>query len=111
MLKRVALATLASLCWIWAPPSAASSTERVRATPRRTSQISLAKSVDCNLPQAKRFIGMLLTPKLREELADAINHDRIRMVRPGTIITQDYNPERINLIADDAGMIMTIRCG
>jgi Peptidase inhibitor I78 family len=61
--------------------------------------------------QARRFTGVVYKAQVRENLARAIHHNRIRLIRPGSVITQDLRPDRMNLILDDAGKIMTIRCG
>ncbi len=48
---------------------------------------------------------------------DATNLERImifgqvRMIRPDTIVTQDYRPERMNFHVGAAGKIIQISCG
>lgn len=36
---------------------------------------------------------------------------QVRVIRPGTIVTQDYRPERINFEIDAAERITRISCG
>ncbi|HQS95313.1 I78 family peptidase inhibitor [Novosphingobium sp. 17-62-19] len=80
------------------------------ASPTATSSAASAPDT-CNMRQAKRFTGIVYKRQVHEDLARAILHNRIRLIRPGSVITQDMRPDRINLILDDAGKIMTIRCG
>jgi len=84
------------------PPASPAATATATATAARDT---------CNMRQARRFTGVVYNAKVREDLARAILHHRIRLIRPGSVITQDLRPDRINLILNDAGKIMTIRCG
>lgn len=36
---------------------------------------------------------------------------QVRIVRPGTILTQDYRPERMNFHVGDNGKVIKISCG
>jgi hypothetical protein len=36
---------------------------------------------------------------------------RLRMIQPGMMITQDYSPERLNISVDASGMIESVSCG
>lgn len=44
-------------------------------------------------------------------LARTVGHDRMRVIRPGAVITQDLRGDRLNLIVDDKGKLLTARCG
>ena len=35
----------------------------------------------------------------------------VRIVRPDDIVTQEYNPQRINFAVDPSGTIQSVRCG
>ncbi|NLR38296.1 hypothetical protein HGI46_04000 [Novosphingobium sp. ERW19] len=56
-------------------------------------------------------MGLVVTPQARTELQKSIRHDRMRIVRPGAVITQDVRPDRLNLIVDDSGRLVAARCG
>lgn len=34
-----------------------------------------------------------------------------RVIRPGSMVTQDYVPERLNIELDEGGVITRLRCG
>ncbi len=34
-----------------------------------------------------------------------------RVLRPGQMITKEYNAQRLNLVVDDSGRITAVRCG
>lgn len=36
---------------------------------------------------------------------------QVRVIRPGTVVTQDYRPERINFVIDSDDVITQITCG
>lgn len=114
MRKRVVIAVTAASACIGMPVqglSAMSGADLAR-PPASTATPNPAPARDtCNLRQARRFTGVAYKQQVHEDLARAILHNRIRLIRPGAVITQDMRPDRINLILDDAGKIMTIRCG
>lgn len=35
----------------------------------------------------------------------------VRIIRPGDVITMDYNPNRLNLVVDGNGTITRVYCG
>ncbi|MCR8546373.1 I78 family peptidase inhibitor [Salipiger sp. P9] len=37
--------------------------------------------------------------------------DKIRVVREGQPMTMEFNPERLNIETDDAGVILRVFCG
>lgn len=65
----------------------------------------------CGQRAAQRLAGKPFTPQARAALVRVIGHDRIRVIRPGAIITQDRRDDRLNLIVDDRGNLLTARCG
>lgn len=46
------------------------------------------------------------------EIARHLNLDQpVRVISPGTIVTRDYRPNRINFALDESGGITVVRCG
>lgn len=85
-----------------------------RPTPPRTTgrpADPIAVTDTCGLRMAARYSGTSATPKVREALVASVAHNRVRWIRPGTAITQDYRPDRLNIILDEDGRVMTMRCG
>lgn len=65
----------------------------------------------CNAGRAAPFFGKHETAKLHEELQSVVGHDRIRWIHPGQVVTQDYRPDRLNIIVDEDRLIDSARCG
>jgi hypothetical protein len=80
--------------------------------PKMTSPVGPAVPSDCNAPQAERFIGERDTPAVREQLAEAVAPiTAIRWVGPGDATTEDYSPQRLNVMLDAGRMITEVHCG
>jgi len=71
----------------------------------------MASQDSCGQRDALRLAGTILTPQSRNGLSRSIGHDRIRVVRPGAVITQELRNDRLNLIVDETGRLLTARCG
>lgn len=65
----------------------------------------------CGQNAARHYITGASNGATREGVAKAAGHARIRWIRPGDVVTQDYRPDRLNVIIDADGQIMTARCG
>ena len=65
----------------------------------------------CGQQAAQRLFGTVFTPQSRIALSKAIGHDRIRVIRPGSVIAHDLRGDRLNLIIDESGHLLTARCG
>lgn len=65
----------------------------------------------CGTGPAEAFVGRKDTPEMRSELARAIGHARIRWLPPGSVMTMDYRPDRLNVDLDAGGVITRVRCG
>ena len=79
-----------------------------------TSSAAGADSVpsDCNAPQAEGFVGERATPAVRERLAAAVAPiTAIRWVGPGQATTEDYSPQRLNVMLDAGDVITEVHCG
>ncbi|NLR70113.1 hypothetical protein HGI47_04395 [Novosphingobium sp. ERN07] len=111
MRKRVAIAAGAALSLLGSPLLAGAAADLARPPVEPSSPKPMAEHDTCNQRQARRFIGMKITGKVQDEIAQAIRHYRIRLIRPGAVITQERRADRINLILDDQGKLTTMRCG
>jgi hypothetical protein len=66
----------------------------------------------CNAPAAEPFIGREADASARKELAAAVAPiTSLRWVAPGEATTEDYNPQRLNVMLDLEGAIATVHCG
>ena len=49
--------------------------------------------------------------KAGEALGRPIPYKLYRVIPPNAAVTMDYNPERLNVYTDDAGIIIKAKCG
>jgi len=67
---------------------------------------------DCNARKAEGFIGQRATPAVRARLAEVVAPiTAIRWVGPGDATTEDYSPQRLNVMLDVGGVIAAVQCG
>jgi len=66
---------------------------------------------DCLLSDVSGFVGKPDNPATRGALAAAAGRRAVRWIKPGTAVTQDMQPGRINAIVGDDGRIDSLRCG
>jgi hypothetical protein len=80
--------------------------------PAMISPIGPAAATDCNAPKAEPFVGENATPEVRERLAAAVAPvAAIRWVGAGQATTEDYSPQRLNVMLDVGGTITEVHCG
>jgi len=92
-----------------APAKAASDMAQRPTAPKPASP---GKSGDsCGAQMNTQHLRATATPAVRAAIVSAIGHDRIRWIKPGAALTSDYRPDRLNIILDEAGTILTMRCG
>lgn len=60
---------------------------------------------DCGASQYQSLIGTPVDP------AAFAGHAALRIIPPGTAVTMDYRPDRLNVETDDSGIITRITCG
>ncbi|KPF87145.1 hypothetical protein IP81_18800 [Novosphingobium sp. AAP83] len=65
----------------------------------------------CGSHTVTRFVGSDATPSVRHAITVASGQEQIRWIKPGTAVTQDFRADRLNVILDQAGRILTMRCG
>ena len=81
-------------------------------SPVLASPVGPAVPSDCNAPQAEGFVGERATPAVRERLAAAVAPiTAIRWVGPGQATTEDYSPQRLNVMLDAGDVITEVHCG
>ncbi len=76
--------------------------------------VAAARSRDgdlCGQETARRYIGTVADAPVRNAMAKATGHNRIRWIKPGEAVTQDYRADRLNVITNESGGILTVRCG
>lgn len=65
----------------------------------------------CGAAKAQVRVNSLPSKDILAAIRDDIGHNRIRVIEPGTAVTMDYVPNRLNIEIGTDGRIKTIRCG
>ncbi|QIK96149.1 hypothetical protein G7076_06520 [Sphingomonas sp. HDW15A] len=65
----------------------------------------------CTADQLNRFKGLPATPELGAEIRKASGARIFRWLPKGTIITMEYNADRVNVHLDEANRVERARCG
>lgn len=91
------------------PPAAADMTSKRQAVPPTPTVMS--GNSPCGADKAARFVGQEDRRQMRALLRAPVGHDRIRWIKPGDVITQDYRADRLNVIFDEQGHVAAVRCG
>ena len=65
----------------------------------------------CNAQPAQSAIGKNSTAKVVEAARVSAGALMARIIRPGQMMTKEFDAERLNLEVDAAGRIIAVRCG
>ena len=65
----------------------------------------------CNAGPAQSVIGQISTARNVEAARVAAGARVARTLRPGQMVTKEYDAERLNLDVDTSGRIVAARCG
>jgi hypothetical protein len=65
----------------------------------------------CTADQLVRFKGMPATPELGGEIQRASGARVFRWLPKGTVVTMEYNADRVNVVLDEANRVESARCG
>ena len=80
-------------------------------TPTGSDAVSTDGTDTCHAARISSFIGRPDDPATRAALAALIGKRAVRWVGPGTAVTQDMQPGRLNVIVVEDGRIGSLRCG
>ncbi|MCY1203852.1 Peptidase inhibitor I78 family protein [compost metagenome] len=97
-------------------PSSSSASSPSEAASGSSSGISSASGYgygekSCDAAALQSQIGQKATPSVMEDLRTRSGSTTARMLRPGQLVTMEYNATRLNLIVDDKDVMTAIRCG
>jgi len=65
----------------------------------------------CTADQLIRFKGLLATAELGRKIQRASGARIFRWLPKGTVVTMEYNADRVNVVLDEANRVETARCG
>lgn len=65
----------------------------------------------CDAQPVQNMIGTKLTSSVESQIRQASSSSKTRVLKPGEVMTMEYDPQRINLILDQQGALTALRCG
>lgn len=65
----------------------------------------------CNADAARFAVGQLASAELAEQARQRAGALRVRVIRPGQMVTMEFDNSRLNLDVDAAGKVTAVRCG
>lgn len=71
----------------------------------------VALATPCNAQPAQFAVGQSSTASVMESARSRSGAQMARILRPGQIITKEFNAQRLNLEVDATGRIIAVRCG
>lgn len=105
MIIRASFLSLALLAAACTPPAETPPEEPVAETPAMPQTAAEATAQDtCGGSQYASLVGQQLAAVTLPAEAN------IRLIQPDTMVTQDFNPERTNILVDASGVITSIEC-
>jgi hypothetical protein len=65
----------------------------------------------CGDGKVAGLVGKVWSESLRAETQKTSRAAALRVIAPGTVVTMDYRPDRLNIETDDQGRVTRLRCG
>jgi len=65
----------------------------------------------CDAAGAQFAVGQQATDSLMQEAQRRAGAARVRLLRPGQVVTMEFDGARLNLDVDAAGRVLRARCG
>ena len=65
----------------------------------------------CDAAPAQSFVGQNTTAKVMEAARVRSGALMVRVLRPGQMVTKEFDAQRLNLEVNAAGRIVAVRCG
>ena len=65
----------------------------------------------CDASQLQSLIGQPLTDALSAQAREDAKATEVRVLKPGEMVTMEFNGERLNLEVDDKHVVTSVRCG
>ncbi|AIT28400.1 I78 family peptidase inhibitor [Bordetella holmesii] len=95
-----------------APSSTSSSSgPSPSAAPESASGSMLSGGKSCDAQPTQRMVGQAFSDSASSNVLSGSGSSTVRVLKPGQVMTLEYNPSRVNIIVDGQGKISAIRCG
>jgi hypothetical protein len=118
LLAPLALAALLGGCAAPAADGSAAGASNASSTPNTpdagtayTPMSSDSTSPDCSTDSVQNMLGQTYSASVGETARQRSGSRIVRLLKPGQVMTMEYDPSRINIILDDKGAIQALRCG
>lgn len=69
-----------------------------------------ATADQCGADKLGEYLNAIPTSDIMDRIRAAVGHDRIRVIEPGSAVTMDYRPDRLNLDIGEDGRIKRFHC-
>ncbi|MVW72057.1 I78 family peptidase inhibitor [Bordetella sp. 15P40C-2] len=66
---------------------------------------------ECDSQAVQQLVGKPYSQSLDRELQSKAGASQLRVLKPGQVMTLEYNPVRLNVIVEKDGSISALRCG
>lgn len=73
--------------------------------------VAPAPAVVCNAQPAQSAVGQNSTASVMESARAKSGAQMARILRPGQMVTKEFDAQRLNLEVDGNGRIVAVRCG
>ena len=83
----------------------------VAMTPRTADVPMPPAVVACQAEPAQFAVGQVATPALVQQAQERAGAARARVLRPGEMVTMEFDATRLNLEVDAANRVLRVRCG
>jgi len=70
-----------------------------------------APSATCDAQPVQDLIGKKFSDSVGNDAQSRSHSSQSRVLRPGQVMTMEYNPARLNIILDGGDAISALRCG
>ena len=71
----------------------------------------LGSNGDCDASGVQSYVGRSWSDSLESDLLRASSSRSIRVVKPGQVMTMEFNPTRLNAVLNAQGNIDSLHCG
>lgn len=65
----------------------------------------------CDATQVQSLVGQALTDAVSEQARSDAGAKSVRVLKPGQMVSMEFNGERLNLEVDAKNVIASVRCG
>lgn len=66
---------------------------------------------ECSSAAVASLAGQPYSERLRDSARNQAGASSVRVLKPGQVMTLEYNPMRLTIVVDEAGNVHSARCG